>query len=172
MGFGNEYVDDYGTCEATYASLRFVGAVDLPERITTLLRIEPTSMRVLGKVGLWREGGWRGLDSDRVSKHSSWIHSSQGVVESRDSLRHIDYLLELLDGKDAEMASLLQAGWRADISVYWHSKWGHGGPTLTPGTMGRLAELGLTIWFDVYDSDPDREPEEVEGHPGWYRIGV
>ena len=52
MGFGNEYVDDYGTCEATYASLRFVGALDLPDQITTRLSIEPTSMRVLGKVGI------------------------------------------------------------------------------------------------------------------------
>jgi hypothetical protein len=27
---------------------------------------------------------------------------------------------------------------------------GHGGPMLSPETMGRLSDLGVGIWFDIY----------------------
>lgn len=59
--------------------------------------------------------------------------------------------------------------WDSNI-LFWDSKWGHGGPTLDAGSMRRLGELEISLWFDVYFSEPNREPEEVEGHPGIFRI--
>ena len=80
--------------------------------------------------------------------------SSEGRIESRDSRRHIDYLLSLLDGKDEAVASLKAVGWKFDVFVFWESR-GGGGPMLTPSTMSRLAELGIEIGFDVYFLDSD-----------------
>ena len=45
---------------------------------------------------------------------------------------------------------MLRQGHRLDISCYWLSQSGHGGPTLTPDIMRRLAELVVPVWFDVY----------------------
>lgn len=39
-----------------------------------------------------------------------------------------------------------------DISVYWDSEAGHGGPTLPPALLQRLGNLGIELWFDIYFS--------------------
>lgn len=69
-------------------------------------------------------------------------------------MRHIDYLLEAIDGKDDLLASLVREGWEIDVSVFWVSN-GGGGPMISPQTMGRLSQLNLEIGFDVYFNDLD-----------------
>lgn len=173
MPEANDYDDDYGTCHAAHATLRIARGEADPATVTARLGLAPTMMKACGQAGAWRDGEWRALTPDgRVSPLNIWNLSTEGVMESRDSLRHIDHLLALLKGKDAAIASLQAEGWKIDIAVFWDSKWGHGGPTLTPSTMRRLAELGITIWYDVYFSKPDRAPEEVEGNPNVFRIPV
>lgn len=170
MAFGNEYIDDYGTCEKTHASLLVRGGPDSPESVTELLGIQPTRMRVIGRAAAWRRGEWYGESSGLIARDNMWLTSSEDEVDSRDSLRHIDYLLELLEGKGLEMAALQSQGWESYISVFWDSRHGHGGPRLTPPTMQQLAQLGLELSYDVYYTDPGKEPEEVEGHPGWHIV--
>jgi hypothetical protein len=37
-----------------------------------------------------------------------------------------------------------------DIACLWDSHAGHGGPTLSPDLLRRLADLGIELWFDIY----------------------
>lgn len=62
-----------------------------------------------------------------------------------------------LEGKDEVFFGLVARGWEPEISVFWMSDHGHGGPVLTPPTMARLAALGTHLWIDFYDSPPDEE---------------
>jgi len=172
MAFGNDYIDGYPTCNGTHASLYLAAGPGSPDSVTDCLGLTPTAIRVLGQPGAWRDGEWRGIDSGLIAQMNVWCLSTESTVESGDSLRHIDHLLGLLEGKDEALAALSGQGWRTEVRVFWDSKWGHGGPTLTPPTMARPGQLGLTLSYDVYFSDPNRQPEEVEGHPGMYIVGM
>lgn len=173
MQRANTYDDQYGTCNETYVTLRVLGGTDNPSSVSARLGIEPTSMRVLGKPGVWRKGEWRiPPGNSPESQNNSWSLSTQGVVISQDSLRHVDHLLDLLESQEDTVKELFHEGWKVEMIVYWDSKWGHGGPMLTPQTIHRLSHYGIGIWYDVYFSDRDRPSEEVQGHPGVFRVGT
>lgn len=163
MPFGNTYDDTYGTCRSTHATLRIAGGMADPETISQRIGLTPTSMRIQGRAGIWRRGEWRGENSDWISRSNHWGFSTQGVLESRDVLRHIDHLLALLEGKDVEVHALTQEGWEIDVFAFWESRSWHGGPRLTPATMRRLAELNILVGFDVY-LELDREEAEAFIH--------
>src|SRR5207253_2980971 len=76
-----------------------------------------------------------------------WFLSSEGVVQSRDARRHIDWLLDQLEPASRALQKLQTAGCWMEISCYWLSRSGHGGPTLSPYQMSRLAALRLEIEF-------------------------
>jgi hypothetical protein len=58
-------------------------------------------------------------------------------------------LLLMLARADA-VRGLQAGGCRMDVSCYWLSRSGHGGPAVSAAQMGELARLGLELWFDVY----------------------
>ena len=73
-------------------------------------------------------------------------------MDSKDVRRHVDWILGQLVDKTDVLHRLQRAGYRMDISCFWVSKSGHGGPMLGPATMRQLAEANLEIGFDVYFS--------------------
>jgi len=79
-----------------------------------------------------------------------WFLSSKGQIESKDVRRHIDWILEQFAGSYEELRQLQAEGYRIDIFCYWLSRSGHGGPTLGPLTMRRLAEANLQLGLDIY----------------------
>ena len=148
MNSESVYKDDYRTCSSTDASLYAYHVSTPPAQVTEILGIEPTTYVLKGE-GRWSsEKGWR--PEKRPSSWQVWGLDSRASVKSRDSLRPTDWLLEQLEGKDNALTSLWLSGWTFKIWVFWHSEGGHGGPRLTPSTMRRLAELNLSIEFDVY----------------------
>src|SRR6187551_337836 len=48
-----------------------------------------------------------------------------------------------------------------DISCYWLSQSGHGGPTIPSTQMRRLVELNIELWFDFDVTDSSPVPNEV-----------
>lgn len=141
---------DYPTCERTYATLRiYPGQLD-PEDVTARLGIEPSDCQ---RRGVPKHPG------SRPPKLHGWFLSSDGAVASRDVRRHLDWLLTRI-GPRADAVLRLQAeGCEMDVSCYWVSAAGHGGPSLPPDQMGELARLGLELWFDVYlGGGPSAEP--------------
>ncbi|WP_165230435.1 DUF4279 domain-containing protein [Aquisphaera insulae] len=136
--------DEYPTCARTYATLRiYPGEID-PAAITDRLEIEPSSWQRRGELAQ------RAGRPPNVATINGWFLESQGQVESRDSRRHIDWLLDRLVPRAEAIRSLQEKGCRMDISCYWCSRSGHGGPTIPPSQMRRLAELNIELWFDFY----------------------
>jgi hypothetical protein len=138
------YDEEYATCFRTYATLRvYPGDID-PAAITDRLGIEPSSWQRRGE--LTQRSGL----PPKIASINGWFLTSKDEIASRDSRRHIDWLLDRLTPKADALRSLQQQGCRLDVSCYWVSQSGHGGPTIPPGQMRRLAELDLMLWFDFY----------------------
>ena len=134
-------VNDYPTCERTYATLRIYPESLDPAEVTKRLRIEPTD---------WQRRGESRKPGSRPAKLHGWFLSSDGEVESRDVRLHLDWLLSHIAPQADAILALQREGCRMDVSRYWVSASGHGGPSVRPAQMGELARLGLELWFDVY----------------------
>lgn len=139
------YDDEYGTCAKTHATLLIYPIRTDPDAITRRLGIEPTS---------WQRKGGPMAGSrprpPRIAEVDLWSLSTKGRFESRDSRRHVDWILDQLEGKAAELRSLQEEGARIAVNCYWLSRSGHGGPIISPGQMRRLGALNIELWFDVY----------------------
>lgn len=137
-----KYDDAYETCVSTYASLRlFSDGVD-PDSLTAILNLVPTTS--------FRKGEPYG-NHGHVRKFNGWLLliSSEHFIDSKDSRRHIDWILERIGNKSQELTGLRSKGVEIDISCLWLSK-GQGGPTISPQQMTELARLGIDVWWDVY----------------------
>ena len=86
----------------------------------------------------------------KVARINGWFLESQGQVNSRDSGRHIDWLLDRVAPRAEAVRSLQEMGCRMEISCYWLSRSGHGGPIIPPAQMSRLVELSIELSFDFY----------------------
>ncbi len=137
------YNDDYATCERTYATLCIYSGDIEPEAVSKRLAIAPTHLQ-------------RRSDMSSKSKNArptmlhAWFLKSEDAIQSKDSRRHIDWILDQLVSKADDILALQHEGCRMCISCYWLSKYGHGGPTLSPAQMQRLAALNLELWIDLY----------------------
>ena len=160
----NRYSDDDQTCAATYATLRILHEDADPGDVTRALGIEPSDHWRAGESVRYREGEMS--ETRRPNPRTRWTLTSDEQTDSRDALRHIDWVLDLLDDKDAELTSLKEAGWWLVMVVYWESVHGDDGPRITPRTMHRLAEIGAFLWFDVYYpwDEPPRVRRAIERH--------
>src|SRR4051812_35833881 len=100
------YDDDYATCAKTHATLLiYPGDID-PVVVTERLGIEPTCWQRRGEV-IPRPGR-----PPKIAPVSGWFLKSKGEVESRDSRRHIDWLLDLVAPKADAVRSLQEIGCR------------------------------------------------------------
>lgn len=137
----NEYDDEYPSCRRTKVKLRIYHDTLSPKEITAKLGILPERTQEAGAIS---------PETKYAAKISGWFLDSEGHVESKDSRRHLDWLLDRVESKTRELKQLCDAGCRIDICCVWNSKQGHGGPTLSVPQFKRLAELGIELWFDIY----------------------
>jgi hypothetical protein len=140
-----KYDDDYPSCERTDVVLRVYPGIHDPDWVTSILDIEPTSVN--------RSGEQRTNSIGRILtiQKNGWFLSSEGKVASKDTRRHLDWLLDRLSGARVGVSKLLaDDGVAIDVICVWWSVSGHGGPTLSPSQMSRLASLGLDLGFDIY----------------------
>jgi len=151
---GREYNHDYATCAETYATLCIYHHDLDPDTISRLLELRPTQSQ--------RRGEPHNTQATRPVplRVGAWFLSTRDVSQSRDVRFHIDLLLGMLSEKDDAIRQLAAQGCELRISCYWRSYSGHGGPMMWPETMGRLAELGIEVSFDVYFCG-ENEPSHV-----------
>ena len=139
----NEYDDEFPTCKKTYATLRlYSNDIDHAE-ITALLGVEPTDAFSKGQR----------FDDGSLRKFNGWFLSSEASVDSKDSRRHIDWILSLVKDRSAELIDLQARSVEMDISCFWLSV-GQGGPILSPRQMTDLVRLNVAVWWDIYLSHP------------------
>ena len=139
-----QYVDDYATCAATYATFRLYHLELDPTVVTARLRIQPSHVQ--------RRGDIRSKNAP-PARVGGWFLSSENAIDSRDVRRHLDWILDQLLPVSDELAALRAAGYDADVSCYWVSASGHGGPSINPSQSEKLVHLGLEVSFDVYFTD-------------------
>jgi len=130
------------------ASLRFFGDDLDPDELTRLLGCQPTKSErkgqeivgnVTGKNRTARSGGWR-LRAERR--------------EPGDFDAQISEILDQLTD-DMSIWQNLTSRFQADVFCGLFMEEGNGGISLSNETLRRLAERGLTIDFDIYDSSDD-----------------
>ena len=143
-----EYEDDYGTCDETYSTLRIYHDSLPPTDVTGRLGVEPDEMLFKGKIPPKRK---------RPAQINGWFLCSESHVKSFDSRRHIDWIIDQLDSKGPCLSEMMESGYRIEISSYWGSKSGHGGPTISPYQMERLSNLGIEVSWDVYFHAEDED---------------
>ena len=128
----SEYDRKYPTFSKTYATLRIYHDKITPEEITQLLDILPTDCQLKnGKI-----------------KFNGWFLSSEKMVKSKDCREHIDIILNDVIPKKEVIQNLIKQGALIDMSCFWLSKNGQGGPTLSLDQCQKLAKLKIDIWFD------------------------
>jgi len=135
---------DYPTCKRTYATLRIYPERFDPAEVTARLGLEPSK---------WQRRGEATVPGSRPAKLHGWFLTSEGVVGSCDVRRHLDWLLAQIGSRGDAIRALQEDGCAMDISCFWVSRSGHGGPSVRPAQMGELARLNLELWFDVYLGD-------------------
>lgn len=131
------YDDNYETCYETYSTLRIYTNSEPPSNITKIIGIKPTELTIIGT----------GRKKNNVN---GWFLSSENFVVSKDSRKHIDWILNQIYPLKDKILEFIYKGYRIDISCYWSSMHGTGGPTLPPYQMKKLSDLNIEIWFDFY----------------------
>src|SRR3954466_1603201 len=125
---------NYPTCARTFATLRIYPERIDPDEVTARRHIEPS--------GFQRKGDPLTKSKQPVlAKTHGWFLTTDGTIESRDVRRHLDWLLERLIPRAEAVRSLQGDGCSMDISCYWLSFSGHGGPSVRPAQMAKLGEL-------------------------------
>ncbi|MCA9622299.1 MAG: DUF4279 domain-containing protein [Myxococcales bacterium] len=171
-----EYDDEYPSCRRTYATFRLFSSTATPEEIGRALLCEPTDTHHRGdrvssrsnpraNASSTSEARGRGTTRRRepegrptryaVRPTHGWFLSTEAALASKDTRRHLDWLLDRLEPRAAELAELLANGAEADIFCFWASARGQGGPTLSPPQMRRLASLQLSCSYDCYGPDDE-----------------
>jgi hypothetical protein len=136
------YNDNYDTCDQTYVTLRIYSDNTQPDALTEFLGILPTDTQTKGQKNELRGNG--------LIARNGWFLTSDNIITSKDSRRHIDYLADKLLPVKEKLKSLMSDGNQIDISCFWASKNGQGGPTISPQQLSKLADLGVELWFDIY----------------------
>lgn len=148
------YDDDYPTCQTTYATLRIYHLLLNTDRVTRELGLQPTRTQESGQLlSPWEK-------QPLFARIGGWFLSTEGVVDSRDVRRHVDWLLDQIEPHGEALKKLQAEGCQIDIFCYWCSAQGHGGPMLSPESMIRLGTLGLEIGFDIYLPLEKADPQD------------
>ena len=152
MRTDTSYDEEYSTCSYAHAWLRIMSEDLNPDEVTEFLGVTPSQIQRVGEP--------RTNKTTRVNKTSGWFLSTKGVLSSLDARHHLDWLLDHVANKKAEIDALRKRQYLVDVCVRWDSKSGHGGPTLSPKQLLGFGNLGIEVWFDVYFDFDDFDDEE------------
>ncbi|MEN9304409.1 MAG: hypothetical protein RL264_2838 [Bacteroidota bacterium] len=137
-----EYNDSYESCHETFVTLRIYSVNIFPDEISKTLNTLPSDSVKKGDVF--------GNKTNKKRNINGWFLTSKGFVESKDCRKHFDYLADKIISLKPKLIELQNRSCQIDISCFWSSENGQGGPTLSPKQLKKLAELELEIWFDIY----------------------
>jgi hypothetical protein len=140
MSKQREYDDSYPTCFETFSTLRIFSDGLAPAEVTASLALEPT--KTFRKDDPHSQGKLR-------RKTNGWFYTTEHLTDSRDFRRHLDIIVDALEGRKDAVLALQSKGCKVDIMTYYVST-GQGGPWLMPDQMLKLGLLGIEIWWDIY----------------------
>lgn len=127
----------------TNVTLRIAGSAVDPDVVSAAMGMAPDQSH--------RKGDVHGARTHVLRKQGYWsITSSSHVNPSADTNEHIEWLIQQVAPKIKLLADYCAQGWNVDVVVAIHTSAGHGGPTLRPAVLSRLAALGLEVSLDLY----------------------
>lgn len=138
-----EYSEDYPTCDTTHATLSIYLPDDYdPNILSEKLAIQPSRFQRNGEI---RNGKVRQYPT-------AWFLESAEHIQSKELRKHIDWILDQIEAKSEVIHELRSTNAQVDISCFWVSAFGHGGPMLDSKILKRIADLQIGISFDIYFS--------------------
>lgn len=108
--------DDYPTCEETYVTLRIYHDSADPASVTAALALDPTDSQRVGE-------SYERRGVTRTYPLSGWFLCSEGHVESYDTAKHLDWLLQQLPGARHAPLSRLAYGHRLPLGFSLRPRW-------------------------------------------------
>jgi len=90
--------------------------------------------------------------TNRKYKLNGWFLRTQGLIKSRDSRRHIDWIIERIKTRKTAIRKLQADGVKMWIVCFWEHAGFDGGPTISPPQMTELSKLNIEVWWDIYHS--------------------
>ena len=134
----SEYIDDFLPCRYTHSTLYVISPDISADEISKRLQLKPSSVEIKGEK----------IRNHTIKQHS-WSLISKDKVESKDSRRHIDWIIGLLIGKEDIISDLQRGGAKFVIGCFWVSNSGRGGPILDSSQMKFLGESNIDLFWDV-----------------------
>lgn len=125
-------------CSETSAMLRIVGPNVDPDQFTQASGIPPTMRVAVGDIS---------PKGTRPRTEGIWAIDTQGLLGSTELEDHLSLLIAKLP---ENFVDLIPNGARCEILCVWHSATGHGGPSLSPSVLSKIAASGITLDFDFY----------------------
>lgn len=148
------WLDENPNCARTYAAFRLVGDGIDPQTVSRALDLDPSLARAKGEeIPAGRIG------RARRQRTGVWSLSTENLLDSTSPERHLVHLLDAVEPASAELHRLRATdNLQADFFCYWLSATGHGGPEVSPETLGRIAGLQASLGLDFYGpfDDVDR----------------
>jgi hypothetical protein len=147
------WLEENPNCARTYAAFRLLGDALDPDAATRALGLEPSLALAKGQ-----EMPAGRIGPARRQGTGVWSLSTDNILRSTSLERHLLHLLDALEPATAAVHALLSAeDIQADFFCYWLSATGHGGPEVSPETLGRIAALRASLGIDFYG--PIDEPD-------------
>jgi len=142
--------------QKVFATLRFSGDRLDPDRISDILRVQPTKSYRKG------ERYFAGPRAGHLAGHTGiWLLATDDFVASADLNRHLGYLTSLIfrgaaDHNKDRLAGLRELmardGITAHVSCFWHGEPGEQPPSILPEATVKLRDLPADIETD-FDTD-------------------
>jgi hypothetical protein len=150
-----DYDDNYSGCLRTYATLRIYPGDIHPDEVTQRLGITPSKFWVRDETLVavpeqTAEQKPAQKASPGAKAVHGWFLTTHGRLDSRDTRRHVDFLLAPLLEVSAAIDSLQKQGATMDIICFWHAAPQQGGPALAPRQLRMLADLNIAIAWNVF----------------------
>jgi hypothetical protein len=131
------YDDASVACAETGARLNIYSDHLSPEEITAIMQVEPTVCV--------RKGDAPSDDKD-ASTSTIWSFTTYATSNSKESRRHLDLVIAMLEGKDEAVNKLRKEGCAMHLAIHWVPASTGGGPWFNPIQMIRLGSLGVAVW--------------------------
>jgi len=144
---GKDYDDNYSGCLRTYATLRIYPGEIHPQEVSARLHIVPSKFWVRDET---LAANPTQMKSPRAKAMHGWFLTTHGKLDSRDTRRHIDLLLEPLLPVAGELANLQRQGAAVDIICFWHAAPQQGGPALSSRQLRNLSDLNIAIAWNIF----------------------
>ena len=125
----------------TFATFQLWGKELEPDKVTKALGLTPFKS--------FKRGDQR--TETKKWPHGYWGITSENEVSSTDLALHIEWLLDRLEPAGSQLKMIMaEPSVKSDISCFWESRTGHGGPSFGPKLLGRIAALNLELGLDIY----------------------